>query len=213
MENNYQLSRIQNYISGLMSKEDMYALEKEALNDPFLQDAIEGYSMRNGVDIKELSLLQKRLHARVQEQDDIKTKQFYSWQRLGIGLTAAVIFISVCILFFMRDLSTSTRAVETKEVIVGDQLFDYEILDIVNVKPVEGWETFQSLLSSTYSNSSGYTGELLVSFSIKANRVSNLKISGNGYQKDDELESLIRNTILWEGKSGHFKIHISSLKK
>lgn len=46
MENNYQLSRIQNYISGLMNKEEMFQLEKEALEDPFLQDAIEGYRMQ-----------------------------------------------------------------------------------------------------------------------------------------------------------------------
>ncbi len=52
MENNYQLSRIHNYIHGLMTKEDMFQLEREALEDPFLQDAIDGYRLQNGVDAR-----------------------------------------------------------------------------------------------------------------------------------------------------------------
>lgn len=211
MENNYQLSRIHNYVSGLMSKEEMHTLEREALDDPFLQDAIEGYSMHKGVDARQLSLLQKRLHARVEEHTSTKTKQLYSWQRLAIGLTAAVIFVAVSTLFFLRDLSRP--ALETQEVIIGDQLFDYEIVERGEARPADGWESLQTLLNSHYANANAYTGELQISFTIVRDRITDLQIVGEGYHKDEELENLIRNNLQWKGEKGQFKIQITALKE
>jgi len=40
---NYSLEDIQRYISGGMNAKEMHALERAALQDPFLADAIEGY--------------------------------------------------------------------------------------------------------------------------------------------------------------------------
>ncbi len=61
MENNYQLTRIHNYVMGLMSKEEMYDMEREALNDPFLQDAIDGYKLQQGVDSPRRSKPKRRI--------------------------------------------------------------------------------------------------------------------------------------------------------
>src|SRR5690606_41855039 len=94
MENNYQLTRIHNYVMGLMSKEDMYDMEREALNDPFLQDAIDGYKLQQGVDSHQLSILQQRLAKKIEAKAEDKKRRFYNWQRLTVGMAAAVLFRS-----------------------------------------------------------------------------------------------------------------------
>src|ERR687889_370585 len=41
---NYSLADIERYLQGKMTAKEMHAMEKAALRDPFLADAIEGYS-------------------------------------------------------------------------------------------------------------------------------------------------------------------------
>lgn len=57
MKTQYTLDYIQGYLKGQLSKEEMYALEKEALTNPFLADTIAGYELA----------LKKAGTARVQE--------------------------------------------------------------------------------------------------------------------------------------------------
>jgi hypothetical protein len=40
----YTAADLRRYLNGEMSSDEMYALEKQALEDPFLADAIEGYN-------------------------------------------------------------------------------------------------------------------------------------------------------------------------
>ena len=57
---------VQKYLSGELSAPEMHQLEKAALDDPFLAEAIEGLSTRAGTSLDEdLSGLQGRLAARV----------------------------------------------------------------------------------------------------------------------------------------------------
>ena len=57
---------VQKYLSGELSAPEMHRLEKAALDDPFLAEAIEGLSTRAGTPLDEdLSELQGRLAARV----------------------------------------------------------------------------------------------------------------------------------------------------
>jgi len=44
----YSSSDIQKYLSGTLSSEEMHAMEKAALDDPFLQDALEGIAKQQG---------------------------------------------------------------------------------------------------------------------------------------------------------------------
>ncbi|HEX4374426.1 MAG TPA: hypothetical protein VHZ50_14085, partial [Puia sp.] len=61
----YSAADIQNYVAGKLSAAEMHAIEKAALDDPFLADAIEG--MENSIERGSVSLnedindLQKRL--------------------------------------------------------------------------------------------------------------------------------------------------------
>jgi len=170
MENNRQLSRIHNYLHGLMGREEMHALEREALDDPFLQDAIDGYRMQNGVDARSLSLLQQRLAKRVAEHARRKDRHFFGWQRLSVGLVAAVMFVSVCLLIFLRQLPHRPPAEKLTEV----ELMDENPLP-VRVRPMEGspavpvggWSAFEMFVAERFPAGKP-DGEMTVRFRIDA---------------------------------------------
>lgn len=212
MDNNYQLSRIHNYINGLMSREDMYAFEHEALDDPLLQDAIDGYKLQHGVDVKQISLLQQRLATRVEVQGGERNKRFYSWQRLTIGMAAAVMFITVCSLLLIRYIPTPKSAY-TSEILIADTGFEYSANSTQSFAiPVGDWEALYTVLNTSYSNSQNYNGSLHVSFDIdKAGRAYNILISGVGFEDDEELQSVLRNKLKWSGTKGDFVLNIKKI--
>lgn len=209
MEGNYQLSRIHNYINGLMSKEDMHSLEQEALQDPFLQDAIDGYRLQNGVDARSLSLLQQRLDRRITEQAQLKNKHFFGWQRLTIGLAAAVLFLCVCMLLFIRYFPNNKAAAVTEVELMDDALntVHTQALKGNDAQPIAGWETFNSYLSKNYSAQNS-DKEISVSFKIDA--------SGKPYAIQphldkshaiyNELIKLIENGPKWKGSTAELQI-------
>lgn len=211
MENNYQLSRIHNYVNGLMSKEDMYTLEREALEDPFLQDAIDGYRMQNGVDAKQLSLLQQRLATRVEQHSSSQHKRFYNWQRLAIGMAAGVMFITVCTLLLIRYIPNHNKT-DLKEVLITDALYEYDVMPLTDqndVFPVGGWEKFYEVLNTKYANHQNYKGTLDIRFDVDASKkANNIIISGANFDNDKELIDLIRNSITWNGQKAHFSVKI-----
>ena len=58
----YTAADIKKYLSGGMSNAEMYAIEKAALDDPFLAEAIEGYEVMEEKDwSKELAALKQKL--------------------------------------------------------------------------------------------------------------------------------------------------------
>lgn len=86
-------SDVQKYLKGELSAREMHQLEKAALEDPFLADAIEGLSQRPVAPLAtDLDELQTRLSARVEK----KEKRPVPWMKmaaailllLGLGYTA-----------------------------------------------------------------------------------------------------------------------------
>lgn len=133
MDNSYNIIRIQQYLQGQLSPGEMHALEREALEDPFLNDAIEGYRLQREVNHGRLSLLQQRLASRIEDQRKERDRFFFGGQRLGIAATACVLFILVVVLFWMRSNlfdGTGEQAI-TKEV-------DVELLVPPNQSPSSG---------------------------------------------------------------------------
>ncbi len=125
MESNYNIIRIQQYLQGQMSREEMHALEREAMDDPFLEDAIEGYRLQADVNHGRLSLLQQRLSKRIEGQQQERNRFYFTSQRLGIAATAAVLFILVLLLFWMKSdmFSAATSNEQIKEVQVETSVF------------------------------------------------------------------------------------------
>jgi len=93
---------IQQYLQGAMDKEGMHELEKQALDEPFLSDALDGYCLITEPD-HGLSILQLQLHRRIMLQQENKKVFDLSWQRLSVAAAAAVMFISAGVLFWMNN--------------------------------------------------------------------------------------------------------------
>jgi hypothetical protein len=93
---------IQQYLEGTLDKKLMHELEKRALEDPFLADALEGYA-HSAASGHGLSLLQRQLHERIAHQQENKKVFDLSWQRLSVAAAAAVMFISAGVLFWMNS--------------------------------------------------------------------------------------------------------------
>lgn len=63
----YTAAQIERYHSGLLSAAERHALEKAALDDPFLADALEGYAAAKAPSA-DLAILQQRLQLRMEKE-------------------------------------------------------------------------------------------------------------------------------------------------
>lgn len=91
------------YLDGKLDSKAMHQIEKQALEDPFVAQALAGLSESPKRASKSVSLLQKQLYDRIALQQVSKKESVFTWQRLSVAAAAAVMFISVSIIFFMRD--------------------------------------------------------------------------------------------------------------
>jgi hypothetical protein len=94
---------LEDYLDGKLDSKAMHEIEKQALEDPFVAQALAGLSESPKRASKSVSLLQKQLYDRIAQQQVSKKESVFTWQRLSVAAAAAVMFISVSIIFFMRD--------------------------------------------------------------------------------------------------------------
>src|SRR5690606_24444177 len=166
MNSSYHIVRIQRYLNGELSRDEMYELEREALGDPLLQDAIDGYRMQKEVSHRRLSLLQQRLAARIERQAKERDAFFFGWQRLGVAATACVLMVVVLVLLWLRNhpvqLSVTEKKVEVELApaahvqaqAVGDEV-EFE------AEPKAGWQLFNTYLSEQAAIR-GVTGKVVL---------------------------------------------------
>ncbi|WP_316799242.1 energy transducer TonB [Pedobacter frigidisoli] len=105
---------LEDYLNGKLDARGMHFVERQALEDPFVAEALEG--LRQSPKRKQsLSILQKQLHDRVSEKP-VKRKMWgITTQRLSIAATATVAFISVSILFFMRETNRKNAEIAARK--------------------------------------------------------------------------------------------------
>ncbi|MFC4211666.1 energy transducer TonB [Pedobacter lithocola] len=105
---------LEDYLDGKLDAKGMHFVERQALDDPFVAEALEG--LRQSPKRKQtLSILQKQLYDRV-SQKPIKRKMWgITTQRLSIAATATVAFIAVSILFFMRETNRKNAEVAARK--------------------------------------------------------------------------------------------------
>lgn len=109
MKTNYPDSlTIQQYLEGKLDPDVMHQLEKQALDDPFLWDALEGYATHTDP-AADLSILQRQLHERIVHLQENKKVFDFTWQRLSVAAAAAVMFVSAGILFWMNSPKPDDR--------------------------------------------------------------------------------------------------------
>jgi len=209
MENNYQLSRIHNYVMGLMSKKEMYEMEREALNDPFLQDAIDGYKLQQGVDSNQLSLLQQRLAKKIAAKAEDKKRRFYSWHRLTVAMAAGVLFLVACSLIMFKYI-TAQKTEKNTEVILMEQSMKVQsnILDDANAVPLEGWEKFNEELNSELRDIHA-AGRFQVTFNVIDGKAQDIHINPSDNQEFVHvISSFIEQKIRWTGENGGIVVDV-----
>lgn len=93
----------------MLDEKAMHELEKQALDDPFLADALEGYAQTEAPVGKQLSILQTQLQDRIAQQQNTKNVLSFSWQRLSIAAAAGLLFVTASILFWIKTNNTTTQ--------------------------------------------------------------------------------------------------------
>jgi TonB-dependent SusC/RagA subfamily outer membrane receptor len=88
--NRPDISQIEKYLNGELDARAMHELERQALDDPFLADALEGYAQKPVSAAAHLKDLNRRLHQRIQP----KTKRLSLLSTLSIAATVLV-FVSI----------------------------------------------------------------------------------------------------------------------
>src|SRR5690606_36208837 len=160
MNSSYQIVRIQRYLKGELSRDEMYELEREALNDPLLQDAIDGYRLQKDVSHRQLSLLQQRLADRIEGQAKERNAFFFGWQRLGVAATACVLMVLVLVLLWMRNQPVPQAG--EKEVLVElatpESLVRAHVVAAagpgLDAHPEGGWDRFNAYLNDKLAGTS-----------------------------------------------------------
>ena len=98
----YTAADFANYHAGTMPVQDMHALEKVALDDPFLADALEGYAFTNSAE-QDITSIKQRL-----EEKNITKKVFFLSPSANNGwwrIAAAVLAIAGGSIVFFHNLN------------------------------------------------------------------------------------------------------------
>lgn len=197
-DNNWlDIDVLEDYLDGKLDDKMMYRVEREALEDPFVAQALAGLSESPKRSRQSLSLLQKQLETRVAGLEDDKKKSVITGQRLSIAATAALIFILGGIIFWMKyNNSQQAKAPAVVEV----NLDPAHVLD--RMKPQVGWPAYFTYLKEnnqlTKKEQLGKT--VGVSFTIgKDGLPANIKIDKSlGGAYDAEALRLIKAGPAWE---------------
>lgn len=216
MEINQDYINIKNYLEGTLSPRESHELEKRALNDPFLEDAIEGYKLTAIPAEKELSILQRRLEEHIALQQENKSMLNFSWQRLSIAAAAGLMFITAGILFWMnqfqKEEKKSAQVVEVMLSQSADSQFKNNqklseratvyFADVTDQpEPLPGWKAYGEYIDQNITISAGVSGiaDILVGFNVNSSgKTESFKII-RGFNKltDAEAIRLIKEGPLW----------------
>ncbi len=93
---------LEDYLDGKLDAKEMYRVERISLEDPFVAEALAGLS-ESKKRTQSLSLLQKQLQERVAQKPIEKKMWRITSQRLSIAAAAAVLFVTVSLLFWMKE--------------------------------------------------------------------------------------------------------------
>lgn len=186
---------LQAYLGGKLSAQDMFQVERHALEDPFVAEALEGLSHSPEHSLEGLSLLQKQLHARVAEQTLHKKESVITWQRLSVAATAAVLFIAISTMFWMKS---NTAREDAKQQAKGTVVATY---DAGAVRPKGGYIAYQQYLEKNNTlKDRPVEDEVTLTFNVQADgKPADIQIVASpGQLYSDEAIRLLREGPLWE---------------
>ncbi|MGN7203350.1 energy transducer TonB [Pedobacter sp. SAFR-022] len=188
---------LEDYLDGKLDDKMMYRVEREALEDPFVAQALAGLSQSPKRSRQSLSLLQKQLETRIAGHEESKKESVITGQRLSIAATAALIFILGGIIFWMKYNNNQKAKVPA---VVEVNLDPAHAMD--KAKPTVGWPGYFSYLKEnnqlTKKETIGKAVEL--SFTIgKDGRPENVRVYKSlGKAYDAEALRLLKAGPNWE---------------
>ena|GEM_PF-1209243 len=100
---------LDDYLEGKLDASMMHKVERISLEDPFVAQALAGLTEAKKR-TQTLSILQKQLQERVAEKPVERKMWRMASHRLSIAATAAVLFLTVSVLFWMRENQRQQQA-------------------------------------------------------------------------------------------------------
>jgi TonB family protein len=111
---------IERYLKGEMSASERHALEKAALNDPFLSDALEGAEHSGGEAFSfDLQELQGRIYSRTKQRHRPQTISMWNW---SLGIAAGLMLVAVASVFIIGKINDKKH--EKQMAMLTDQSAD-----------------------------------------------------------------------------------------
>ena len=196
---------LEDYLDGKLDASEMHQVELHAMDDPFVAEALAGLSESPQRSLQSISLLQKQLHDRVVQQKTYQKQSLYTWQRLSIAATAAVLFIAVSIIFWMKDNAARNQQAQKDTITVTTYLTD--------AQPVGGFQAYQAYLEKNNRLKGSKVHEMVnLTFQVQQNgqadAIEILKTPGKVYS--DEAIRLVKEGPKWElPKNGINKVSLS----
>lgn len=203
MSKPYNIITIQQYLAGELSAEESYQLERDALQDPMLQDAIDGFEHSKSFSYSAVNTLQQRLNARVAKQQEKRNHFYFGRQRLAIASIAGVLFILTCVLFWMINfpLKKTDTASTVKELSVNLQFNISSSATSGNISPAIGWADYNHYLSINYTGSA-IKEDIMLSFRVVNDRPTAIKVLSGQEKEAEKFVRLIENGPDWKGSEG-----------
>lgn len=103
---NYTAADIEKYHNGLLTPAEMHAMEKAALDDPLLADAMEGYAIPGAQPDAAITELTIRLQKRIRQEDETKIiplsgRSYFPWLRAAMvtGILAGAATMAYFLMF------------------------------------------------------------------------------------------------------------------
>jgi hypothetical protein len=115
---------LEDYLDGKLDAKTMHKVERLSLEDPFVAEALAGLSQLPKR-THTLSLLQKQLQERIVKKPIERKRWTITSHRLSIAAAAAVLFVTVSILFLMKENSRkqlSDKQVKKVDVTVAPEI-------------------------------------------------------------------------------------------
>lgn len=216
MEINPDYIAIKHYLEGKLSPRESHELEKRALDDPLLADAIEGFSISKIPADSQLSILQRRLEEHITAQQENKSMLNFSWQRLSIAAAAGLLFIAAGILFWMNQFQHTTKQADQGIEVSISELSEQSgnkysqklseratvyFIDLTGkqTQPVSGWKSYGEYLDKRISGDLSGKGEVIVGFDVNSSgKTENFKIIKSlNVASDAECIRLIKEGPSW----------------
>lgn len=153
------------YHQGRLSAKEMHALERAALEDPFLADALEGYQPSNVTVQTDLSELTTRLNTRIHEEDHRAVSPGFSIPWLKVAAMIVVIAGAALMIYYFGQNSKNEQSLakvdknENKTVATGS---GSTIVDsAINTPVADSISSTNSNLLGTSSNQIALTDTLV----------------------------------------------------